>query len=183
MFKGLLATIGATNGNGLWNYYKVKADGIMNSTTIKNTCESIGLVAVCSANDIGDNNCMATTHEANGYPLKIIADNICNCGIKCEKPCKDMENIFTYQVPSSTADPEKVQTFDGVSAHTNKEWRNANVYNNGINFANKYALCTQDISTRGNVILMQSRNGIFNLIKTFSIKYILITLFDRITNR
>ena len=156
MFEGLLATIGATNGNGLWNYYKVKADGIMNSTTIKNTCESIGLVAVCSANDIGDNNCMATTHEANGYPLKIIADNICNCGIKCEKPCKDMENIFTYQVPSSTADPEKVQTFDGVSAHTNKEWRNANVYNNGINFANKYALCTQDISTRGNVILMQS---------------------------
>ena len=152
MFKGILATIGATKGNGLWNYYKVKADGIMNSTTIKNTCESIDLVAVCSANDIGDKNCTATTHEANGYPLKIIADNICNCGRMCEKPCKDMENIFTYQVPSDKVDAEKVKTFDGVSVHTNKQWTNANVYNNGINYANKYALCAKDISTRGKVV-------------------------------
>ena len=63
-----------------------------------------------------------------------------------------MENIFTYQIPSDKADAEDVETFDGVSAHTNKQWRNANVYNNGINFANKYALCAQDISTRGNVV-------------------------------
>ena len=63
-----------------------------------------------------------------------------------------MENIFTYQVSSHEADAEEVEAFDGVSAHTNKQWINANVYNNGINYGNKYALCARDISTRGSVV-------------------------------
>ena len=77
---------------GQWNYFKVKAEGRMYSSSVKSTCERNGMVNTC----VGDRSCQFTTSDCTvtdltgcGNPMIDISRKYCNGGYPSRCPRLD----------------------------------------------------------------------------------------------
>jgi hypothetical protein len=88
------SSLGSVNGR---EFFKIKVDGKMSDTNVRQTCEASGLKTPCNDKPNGsysDGLCADVGFRDDGYPMRTLSRAICSNADP--SGCKALENVFQY---------------------------------------------------------------------------------------